>query len=287
MPSLSVVTVLYGGTEVLAETLPTWRVALQQGSFELVVIDNSPTSEPGTLVQSILGECNLQYVHDSSNPGFAASANAGARLAASDRVVFLNADVYLEPDSLRDIDRESRGADCAAVRLDTNGRITAGVEASWYAFLSDRNETSRRKCLGPSGGGGLVDRSLFLKLGGFNESFFAWGEDAAFALLLDQHGIVTRVLPTVLQHVGGHTVSSLAGQRLKARLLVRNRIWTLRLHYSRRRRVAVAPFFWSAVIANAVLNKIRQRTIRAYLRGVIEGVRCKPISPVADVDLVK
>ncbi len=67
-PSLTIVSVLYGGAAVLKSTLPTWRDAVD-ASVEVVFVDHSP--EPLNVELDI--NSWARYVWNPDNPGFAAA----------------------------------------------------------------------------------------------------------------------------------------------------------------------------------------------------------------------
>lgn len=276
-PRLSVVTVLYGGLHTLQDTLPTWRDSFEALPLEIVVVDNSPDEVIKEFALDTLSGLSVRYLHNSSNVGFAAAANQGARIAVGESLLFLNADVFMTRQAAVSLLAHHR-TPSGAVQLRTGPDVFAGVELSWYGFLNDRKSTSSAPCIGPSGGGGLLRRDLFHRFGGFDEAFFAWGEDAALALRLTGGGVLTTVLPIELDHVGGHSVQSLAGQRFKARLLARNRVWTFRMYLPRRRKLLAAPAFALALTMNGVLRKVQQHTIREYLLGIWEGLTSLPAS---------
>lgn len=263
-PTLSIVSILFGGSEVLRATLPSWRAAIHNG-IEVIFIDHSPVPLDDELNVSEWA----MYHWVPSNPGFAAGVNRGFAEAQADRVLLLNPDVFLTAPDLMKVEAHEDD-NPAAVSLRTNGVIHSGIEYSWWGFCKDRTDR-RRQLLGPSGGAALVTRALVQRIP-FPEHLFAWGEDAEWSLLLYSQGIRTSELPdVVLEHTGGHSVGSPEGQRLKARLLVRNRIATFRRAFAPRAKLIVGPAFAAALLLNC-LRKWRQGTLNAYLAGVVEGI---------------
>lgn len=265
-------TVLYEGTSVLRETLPGWAESCRaSGCDEVVIVDNSLSDDPSAIVGSLdWGACRVHYLRDPANPGFAASANRAVAEATGDRVFLLNADVFLTPEALEEVVRLDRASPYVAVSLVTRGRRTSGISIDSLGYFSDRSAADR-PCLGPSGGAAIVDRSSFLRLGGFDTDLFAWGEDAGFALRLWASGARTSELDLALLHVGGHTVASLDGLRRKARLLARNRLLILRRQYTRPLALTVGVLQVALILANGA-RKLRARTAVAHFAGVLEGL---------------
>jgi GT2 family glycosyltransferase len=271
-PQLSIVTVLYGGIDVLRETLPSWSTSVEGLDVEFVVVDNSPNASPTELVSEVLQDTRLQIISRPSNPGFAASANEGISRASSDHVLLLNADVFLTPDAVREAMLLSENRLPVAFPLRTEGKVLCGVELTWFGFVVDHIHSGKLPVIGPSGGAALIWKNLFDDLGGFDEDLFAWGEDGSFALRLRAAGLHTLVATSVLDHVGGHSVASLEGQRFKARLLARNRVIVFRRDLSIGLRILICVPFLAAMILNGVVSKSRSRTARAYFGGLARGL---------------
>jgi GT2 family glycosyltransferase len=255
---------LYGGEQTLRETLPTWRSSASD-DVEFVFVDHSPRSLDDDFDLSAWS----QYHWHPTNPGFAAGSNFGCRQASADRILLLNPDVYLDVRSLERIvatEVESTGA----LGLRTDATTHVGIEYTWWGFCKDRTD-HHRFLVGPSGGAALINRSVLDTVGGLPEHLFAWGEDAEWALSMYRAGMRCVSVPVTLDHVGGHTVASQAGQRLKARLLARNRIATFRRTLGHGLQILLVLPFSAAILANG-LRKLRQRTMRAYISGVWEGL---------------
>lgn len=274
--SVTIATVLYGGSETLARTLPSWARAALTVPVRFLFVDNSDDDTARAVVESQRWpRGSMTYLHSGSNVGFAAGANRAIREAKTERVFLLNADVTLQRWQLERVVALDRGTSPVAVSLVTDGRVTAGIDVNAIGWFSDRPVASRTPCLGPSGGAALFDREAFLELGGFTERLFAWGEDAALALRMWAAGIRTSTLDLRLEHSGGHSVASIGGLRRKAHWLARNRVWILRAQYSRSYRFLIGPLMVGLLVLNGV-RKVRDGTSAAYFRGLAEGFRVPP-----------
>lgn len=277
---LEICTVLFGGLATLRETLPTWISAVDGMDVVLRIIDNGPTRDAEALLRDLTRDTNVDviYIHAPENPGFAASANRLIREAATSWAFLLNPDVYLHRQAVISVLEYIDGAEGpAAVSICTDGKLTAGICLTWYGFFLDRQVPTRLKCLGPSGGAAIIPTRVFYESGwDFDEDLFAWGEDAGLAIRLFAAGVQTNSLNLALDHLGGHSVSSLAGQRLKARLLARNRLLILRRDFTVPFRFSIGLLTFLAMLANG-LRKVRSGTGSAYFGGMLEGLRAKPI----------
>lgn len=275
---LTISTVLFGGADTLARTIPTWIQAMAGTGVSCRMIDNTPTDDVEKLIRSLdWGSVAFTLERRPSNPGFASSANAAVGGAATPWVFLLNPDVYLTPIKLgqliRHVEDSAAAADHspAAVSLVTDGAHTCGISMDRLGYFSDRPVDSARPCLGPSGGAALFYRDTFLSFGGFDTDLFAWGEDAGLAVRMYASGIKTRLLPLELEHEGGHSVASLAGQRFKAGLLSRNRLWVIRRDFSRSFGATIGLAQLVMILANGI-RKITLGTGKEHFQGVARGL---------------
>lgn len=276
--NLTIVTVVFGNPQVLAETFSTWASAMRNcpDRTELVVVDNAPTAETESVVSTTFKEFDglVKYIRSPENIGFAAGCNLGAEESETENIFFLNPDVFLPQDCLNQISKHLRSefTGVTAISLTTHGRKHVGVRLNRLGWISDDFRSSGSYSLGPSGGAMLVTKHVFNHAGGFPEHYFAWGEDSALALQLKALGFRTRRLMLDLPHVGGHSVSNQEVMRLKARLLIRNRILTFRFQYSFLVKLVFFFPFSVLTLMNGILFKTQSKTSRAYAQGVFEGL---------------
>lgn len=190
---------------------------------EIVVIDNE--ADGGGLASDLAMEPRIRLSERSENPGYAASCNAGVALARGDQLLFLNADVTVEHDTLER---------CSAV-LASDGSIgvvtprlvrpdgsidhachrglpTAGASLAYKLRLHRLFPRSQRLArytmawLDPStdhdieacsGAFLLTSRDDLDAVGGWDERYRFYGEDLDLCLRLTQAGRRVRFLGTV------------------------------------------------------------------------------------------
>ena len=272
---LTIATVLYGGRTTIEETLPTWFRSFGRCRVNFIFVDNTPDDEVASSVHqmAIKEHVEYTYIRRPNNPGFAASANEAIARSSSEWVFLVNPDVYLRADAAKSILQhiQVKEANTAAISLLTKGKLSSGVALTPFGFLVDRKLPSSRPPLGPSGGAALISRDAFMRAGKFDSDMFAWGEDADLALRLWSAGITTVDLDLHLDHIGGHSVSSLNVQRLKTRHLARNRIVSFRRNFSPLSRAIIAMPYLTALGLNFI-RKLGQHTAEDYCKGIIEGL---------------
>ena len=163
-------------------------------SLEVIVVDDASTDET---CADLLGIEGLRLVHSSENQGFIRSCNRGANQARGDYLVFLNNDTQVQPswlDALMGTFEQRPDAGLVGSRLiypdgrqQEAGAILAADGSAWnYGHLDDpyKPEYSYlREADYCSGAALAIPRSLFERLGGFDEHFApAYYEDADLAM---------------------------------------------------------------------------------------------------------
>lgn len=183
--TVSVVIPHYGPESLLRGCLAAlW--ANTDPEIEVVVVDNGT----GIAIDADT------VVRNEDNVGFAAACNQGAAIAASDTIVFLNNDCQVHAGWLEPlINRMDQGCGVVGSMLFyPDGRIQhAGIRL----FRNDRGELTaenRRQHHDPgpveavTGACLAVRRDLFLRLGGFDESYMNGYEDVDFCLTAREAG---------------------------------------------------------------------------------------------------
>jgi GT2 family glycosyltransferase len=253
---LSIVVVTYNSRAALAATLPALMPQLAAGD-ELVVVDNASADGTLDLVRELAPSAVV--VETGRNAGFAAGANAGARAASGDLLVFLNPDATPAPGfagAIRAPLRDGRGWD-AWMGLVTaeRGRVvnTSGgvVHFTGIAWSGEAGTPVPGAVGGPrevafaSGACLAVPRAVWERAGGFDDAFFMYHEDVELSLRLRLAGGRVGVEPGA---VVDHDYEFAKGLE-KWRLLERNRWATLIRCYPAALLAALAPALLATELA--------------------------------------
>lgn len=266
MTGLGVVVVTYESAAVLSPLLEDLRTV--EPDARVVVVDNASPSGP----PPVPGPAELLRLPD--NRGYGAACNAGARhLEGVSHIAFLNPDVRLRGPSLSQLaaglaTRRKAGVATGPVvgprgeRVPSAWAPTSPARAIWFASgwrlprtraavgrilrgrgvmasaasMTDQEMTVSGHVLG---GAMVVDAGCFEQVGGFDERFFMFWEDADLCLRAQQAGWTVHLLPCEpIQHVEGTSSAGVTtGQRW--RWYVEGADLFARKHLSAPRRLAL------------------------------------------------
>ncbi len=195
------------------------KVSDDRGAISFIVPAHNETTElPATLrsirdaIERLEYECEIIVVDDASNDGtpdlarelgarvisisrrqIAAARNAGARAAANDILIFVDADTHIRPDHVRGVlDALQRGDAGGGARIFVGGEVPlwARVGLGLFSFVY----------FGMNLGAGaflFTTRETFFAIGGFDERYFA-GEELFFTVALRKRGRFTLLKTTVI-----------------------------------------------------------------------------------------
>ncbi|HEX8646150.1 MAG TPA: glycosyltransferase family 2 protein [Thermoleophilaceae bacterium] len=207
--------------ELLEETLPLLE-AQTRPPDEIVVVDNAASDGSPEWIRE--RHPRVRIVALSQRAGFAEANNRGVRAAGDcDLVALLNADAFPEPQWLERLEAAARDhPDAAAFSslmldgrdptlLDGTGDVMhrnglAGRRHHGHPIAETPEASVPADVFAACAGAALYRREVFEALGGFDESYFIYFEDAdlSFRMQLLGHGV--RYVPgSVVRHLGSAT----------------------------------------------------------------------------------
>jgi GT2 family glycosyltransferase len=235
-PEVSVVVVVYESGPTLAQCLAALR-AQTFGNFETLLVDNA--SSDRTAQAAAQADSALILIENAENRGFAAAVNQAAPIARGRWLALINPDAYAAPDWLEHL--MAAAAANPAVRSFASRQLMAEdpgrldglgdvMSLAGYPFRggfgqADPGDTPPGWVFSACGGAMLIDRALFLGLGGFDERLFCYCEDVDLGYRLRLVGEPTLLVPdAVVRHVGS---ASTGGRRSDFAVFhgTRNRLW--------------------------------------------------------------
>lgn len=257
-PSLETVIVNWNTGQLLRQAIESVAASRRDrlGDVRVTVVDNA-SSDGSWQSLDDLG-VPVKLIRNDRNRGFAAACNQGAAGSTADYLLFLNPDMSLFEDTLRDavgfLESEAGArTGIAGVRLeDEHGAFTHSAarfpslrvqlaEASGLAYLFPERVHAgpmrESECLVDrevehvAGAFFLIRGELFRSLGGFDERFFVYAEECDLALRARQAGWPSRYLAGVrARHLGGRSTRQVKSERLF--FLLRSRTQYFDKHYS-------------------------------------------------------
>jgi GT2 family glycosyltransferase len=283
--TVSVVIVAYESGSTLGRCLAS--LARQTArNFEVLLVDNASTDEAATA--AAVADPSLKLIRPGANLGFAAGNNLAARQAEGKWLVMLNPDAYPEPNWLENLLNAAKAF--PAVRVFTSRQIMAddptlldglgdamsgaGIPFRGGYGRPDPGAVAPGEVFSPCGAAMMIDRSLFLDAGGFDESFFCYCEDVDLGYRLRLLGEPTVVVTdAVVQHEGsissGGPRSEFAvfhGTRNRFWLLVKNTPWPLLPIVLPLHLIAIA------LIMSRPIGKLQARVTCKALRAAFAGL---------------
>ena len=225
--AVTVVVVTHDSADVIDGALMS-LTTITDPSLRVVVVDNASSDDTVERARRFPG---VVVVEAGGNDGYAAGANTGARHARPrDHVLFANADVVWEPDTVRTLSSHvSRDPSCGiafpmlcartgelqhSIRFDPPTRRTladavlGGTRAGrWGVGEVERRAAAysgQRDVDWASGAAMLVSRACLDDLGGLDESFFLYSEETEFCQRARRRGWRVQFVPQArVVHDGG------------------------------------------------------------------------------------
>ena len=228
-------------------------LARQTGvEFETIVVDNGSTDGSAEMAEREFG---WRVIRNAENRGFCAANNQGIAAARGEFIALLNNDAEAEPGWLAALERAcSKRAEVGMAaskvlvwedpgRIDKAGHLIFpdGQNRGRGSGTEDRGQYGREEeVLWPDGCAAMYRQEMLESIGGFDEDFFAYGDDAELGLRARIAGWKCVYTPeAVVRHHRGSTLGIDSARRLE--LIERNRLL-----------LAIKLFPWSLLWLNPV-----------------------------------
>jgi GT2 family glycosyltransferase len=267
--------------------LPTLLTALQEqtfGDFEILLADDASSDDSVAFVEANFPQVRL--IVNRHNEGFAKSCNIAADAAHGRVLVLLNNDTEPEPDFLRALALAVCAHPDAGVfasklllfdqrtRLHSAGDLMGrdGIPRNRGVWQQDSGQFDQERAVfGGCGGAAAYRKELWQALGGFDEAFWMYLEDADFAFRAQLLGWQACFVADARVY---HHLSATGGGALASYYVGRNTLWTIAKNMPRRLLVRSAPQIIAAQVRIALdaLRHWRGEAARARLRGQLAGL---------------
>ena len=223
--NVSVIIVNYNGLKFTQDAVAS--VLRFSPQSEVIVVDNC--SSGGDVEKLSKGFPQITLISSNENVGFGAGNNCGAKVAKGDFLFLLNNDAFLIEDTpallASFLDRNPNVAACGPKLLYPDGafQLSFGLDPSilneWVVRRMQRRVRRRDRSYGlflerkyanrnvdwVTGAALMVRKDVFHKVGGFDETFFLYFEEADLCRRIRKLGFEIRYVPTttVFHYLGG------------------------------------------------------------------------------------
>lgn len=253
-------------------------------NFTVIVVDNGSTDGSADYLRNNYPQ--VEVIELQENCGFSAAVNRGIEAGRREWVLLLNNDIEMAPNCLGHLSLQA--ASEPQIRMFAlkmlsyayrtvldgagDGVLRGGVGYRLGTMEPDSGKYKlKREVFGACAGAALYHRTLFNRVGLFDEEFFAYLEDVDFNLRAVRAGIRCCYVPeAVVYHMGSATSGSKIN-KLTVRLTTRNNIFVICKNYSLSMLVRfflpllVYQFFWLVFV-------IKKGQLIAYISGIVEAI---------------
>jgi len=283
-PKISIVIVSFNCKEELRECLKN-LLAENSGGIETIVVDNASTDSTLEALQRLQFR-NLHVIVNKENIGFAKACNQGARVSKGEFLLFLNPDTVPKMDVIRELAkflecRRDVGIVGPKILYDDGtlqlscGKVPCLHCAIFEAFrlwmISKQlfgeyryrtwDHSEERDVGWVSGACLMIRRNLFEEVGGFDENFFLYDEDADLCLRVQRHGYRVVYFPKVnIIHLGARSSKRVRSHALSRGY--RSKLYYFREHHG----ILQAEILRIVFVLSSVV-----KAIAAPLIGMLKG----------------
>lgn len=255
-PDVSILVVAYRNPELTHACLRSVVAETQDIPYELIVVDNASGDSTAEMVRREFPAARLISLKE--NIGFACGTNLAAAAATGEFLLLLNPDTVVHDGAVQRLVEFARarpdgglyGGRTLTPAGELDPRSCWGAQTLWstFCFATGLSTAFRRSALfDPESLGGwprdsvrhveivsgcllLVRRRLWEELGGFDPSFFMYGEDADLALRAARRGYRPLITPAATIT---HVVGASSNRPEKTALVMRAKATLIRRHWPR------------------------------------------------------
>lgn len=244
-PEISISIVNLNGEKYLKDCLDSIKkLNYPQDKLEIILVDNGSTDKSLNLVSS--GYPQVKIIKNGKNMGFAYANNQAAKAAKGEYVAFLNNDTRVDKDWLLELlrpiymDKEVVASGSKVLSIDgkkidfVGGMINfegKGFQIDYGIPVEEDNYNKYAFLPFVNGGAMLVNRRVFLDVGGFDEDFFAYYEDVDFGWRLWVLGYKVIFSPKSIVYHHHHGTSEAISEDKLRFLKERNSIYSVFKNY--------------------------------------------------------
>lgn len=280
---VSVVIPNYNGDSYLQDCLCSLRNQTFT-DFEVILVDNNSTDGSISLAQSLLP--SITIIKMASNEGFSKAVNAGIMNSQGEYVVLLNNDTIAYANWLFNlvncIGQDPLIFSCSSKMLSYHNSSLVDDAGDAYTIFGNAYQEGHGKnkhlfdndqdIFSACAGAAIYRRSLFDKIGYFDERFFAYLEDVDIGYRARLYGFRNVLCSKAeILHIGSATTGG-GYSPLKVKLSARNNIFLIYKNMLFIQILLNSPFITLGLIMKYRFYK-KLGLSKDYIEGLLEGFR--------------
>lgn len=195
------------------------------GEYEIIVIDNgSKDKSVDIIIEAARSFANFIFIQNGDNTGFSYAVNQGIEKSSAEYAVLFNNDAFAEKDWLQNLvdvaDADKNIFSVGSKMIQHYNRHLcddAGDYVPLFGWTCKRGDglskdryTKQERIFSACGGAALYRKSILDKIGLFDVSFFAYGEDVDLGWRANNQGYKNIFCPTAVCY---HICSATTGGR--------------------------------------------------------------------------
>ncbi len=247
--------------------------------FSIIAVDND--SSDIQQLRDYVANKSIYLLENRTNLGFAGGNNPGLRHTfqnGSDWALIINPDTWVEPDFIARLKANSSLKEgIVGVPLDEGGKTAYAGQIDWlkptlkhvYDFENLKFKIKNSSYY-PIGGGLAISKEAYEKLGGLDENYFLYFEDADYARKARDKNVPVEFINEPVIHHATSTTTSKLGSPLLLRYHYRNALYFNFKNASSFHKVLA--IFWSVIVFVKQLFKILNNDHLSESRAILAGI---------------
>ncbi len=251
---------------------------------EILVVDNASNDGSLPLIKEKYPQVKIRELGE--NRGFSGAVNEGIKESSAPYVLLLNNDTTVGPDMVENLEKAmeqdpeifSAAAKMISMycpdQLDGAGDFYSALGWAFARGKDKRTDRYNKPCriFSTCAGAGIYRRSLFEKVGFFDENHFAYLEDTDIGYRANIYGYANKYVPSAIVYHAGSAVSGSRHNTFKVKLSARNNIYLIYKNMPFLQILINLPFLLAGCLIKLFFFAVKGLG-GVYLSGLAEGIK--------------